>query len=240
MTSPVPLCDKHQLQVALAVVPDLLTAALRHAGAAVKPVPLPPEERAAVIAGAPPKPIGAYMGGAHGPVVYFADAGARVKIGFSTNLRNRLRSLSLQEKDVVLLLQGGLTLERALHDMFKKERIDSTEWFVKSDRLVSFIKSKLAELDLGASRGARGRVGLMVEPARKTAALASSQRTLAEWAVLAEPLYQKVLADDGKAPSGRALQDALRGSYPELDVPGSDRWGRKLRADVEKLIGGSA
>src|SRR4051812_2034828 len=74
MASPVPLCDKHQLQVALAIVPDVLTMALRHAGATVKPVPLPPEERAAVIAGASPRPVGAYMGGVHGPVVYFADA----------------------------------------------------------------------------------------------------------------------------------------------------------------------
>lgn len=144
MVEPVPLCDEHQLQVVVLVVPDLLTAAHRHAGAGVKPVPLPLEERAAVVAGAPPRPVAAYMGGTHGPVVYFADAGARIKIGFSTNLRNRIRSLSMQEKDVVLLLRGGLTLERALHDTFAKERIDSTEWFEKSDRLMSFIQSKLA------------------------------------------------------------------------------------------------
>lgn len=235
MTSPVPLCDEHQLQVALLVVPDILTAALRHAGSDVRPAPLPSEERSAVVAGARPKPVGAHMGGVHGPVVYFADTGARIKIGTSTNLRKRMRSLSLQEKDVVLLLQGGVMLERALHDTFAKERIDSTEWFAKSDRLMKFIQSKLADLGQphpGALRKQQKRA------ARSSAATADGRRTPAEWATLAEPLYRKFVADrDGKAPSGRVLQDSLRGAYPALSVPGSDRWGRNLRADVEKLIG---
>lgn len=146
MTDPVPLCEEHQLQIALAVTSDVLTAAFRQAAAGQRSALLPTEERAAVIAGACPKPVRAYMSGPHGPVVYFADSGARIKIGFSTNLRNRIRSLSLQEKDIVLLLQGGLTLERALHDTFAKERIDSTEWFTKSDRLMTFIRSKQASL----------------------------------------------------------------------------------------------
>lgn len=146
MTDPVPLCGEHQLQVALAIVPDILVAELRQASAGGRPVSLPAEERAAVIAGARPLPVRAHMGRPHGPVVYFADAGTRIKIGFSTSLRNRIRSLSMQEKDVVLLLEGGLTLERALHDTYAKERIDSTEWFTKSDRLMNFIGSKLAEL----------------------------------------------------------------------------------------------
>jgi len=147
MISLVPLCDEHQLQVALQVVPDLMVAALRHVRSGAKPVSLPPAERAAIIAGASPKPISAHMSGPHGPVVYFADGGSRIKIGFSTNLRSRIRSLSMQEKDVLLLLQGGLTLERALHATYDKERIDSTEWFAKSERLVAFIESKRAQLD---------------------------------------------------------------------------------------------
>jgi len=237
MTSPVPLCDGHQLQVALLIVPDILTAALRHAGSDLKPVPLPPEERSAVVAGARPKPVGAHMGGAHGPVVYFADTGVRIKIGTSTNLRKRLRSLSLQENDVVLLLQGGLMLERALHDTFKKERIDSTEWFAKSDRLMKFIQSKLADLGRPLSGAPHKQ---QKRATRSLGAAADGRRTPAEWATLAEPLYRKFVADhDGKPPTGRALQNALRGAYPALSVPGSDRWGRNLRADVEKLIGAS-
>lgn len=231
MTTPVPLCDKHQLQVALAVVPDILTTALRHAGAAVKPVPLPPEERAAVIAGAPPKPVGAYMGGAHGPVVYFADAGARIKIGFSTNLRNRLRSLSLQEKDVVLLLQGGLTLERALHDTFAKERIDSTEWFVKSERLVSLIEAKRKELG-GQPRQQQDQQ----RNASSASALAAAGRPLSEWANLALPLYQQYVADVGRPPSGpqlaKLMEAAGHGHIKEAR-------SRYIRNAAAKLAGSS-
>lgn len=155
MLDPVPLCDEDQLRIALHVVPDVLVAAFRQAGSGLKPAALAPAERAAVIAGASPRPVSAHMGGAHAPVVYFGDAGERVKIGFSTNLRNRIRSLSLQEKDVILLLQGGLTLERALQDSFAKERIDSTEWFAKSDRLMTFIQSKQADLGTQQQRKVR-------------------------------------------------------------------------------------
>lgn len=147
MIKPVPLCSRHQLQIALLVIPDVLTTAVRHAGIDMKPVSLAPEERAAIIAGAQPKPIKPYLSGVHGPVVYFIENGATVKIGHSTNLRNRVRSLSLQEKNVLLLLQGGLTLERALHATYEKERIDATEWFAKSDRLVAFIESKRGDLE---------------------------------------------------------------------------------------------
>src|SRR5216110_1292634 len=80
MTSPVSLCDRHQLQIALLVIPDVLATAFRQAGTDKRPVSLAPEERAAVIAGAQPKPIKAYMSGVHGPVVYFIDSGARIKI----------------------------------------------------------------------------------------------------------------------------------------------------------------
>lgn len=230
MTSPVPLCDEHQLQVALAVVPDILTTALRHAGATVKPVPLPPDERAAVIAGAHPRPAGAYMGGTHGPVVYFADAGSRIKIGFSTNLRNRIRSLSLQEKDVVLLLQGGLTLERALHDAFAKERIDSTEWFVKSERLMSFIDSKLRELTGQGSQQSNGQLRKPAVRLRKPSA--SARRSLPEWAKAALPLYQQHMAEVGRAPTApelvRLMADA---GYGEIKQARS----RYIRAAVAEL-----
>lgn len=233
MTSPVPLCDKHQLQVALAVVPDILTTAFRHAGAAAKPVPLPPEERSAVIAGAPPRPVGAYMGGAHGPVVYFADAGARIKIGFSTNLRNRLRSLSLQEKDVVLLLQGGLTLERALHDNFAKERIDSTEWFVKSDRLVNFIESKRRELGGQPRQQPQDR---LLKGTSSPSIAPAAGRPLSEWANLALPLYLQHVADVGRPPSGPQLAKLMEAAgYGHIKEARS----RYIRNAAAQLAGSS-
>lgn len=230
MTEPVPLCDEHQLQVVVLVVPDLLTAAHRHAGAAVKPIPLPPEERAAVVAGAPPRSVGAYMGGTHGPVAYFADAGARIKIGFSMNLRNRLRSLSLQEKDVALLLQGGLTLERALHDTFKKERIDSTEWFVKSERLMNFIEGKRRDLGGQTKRQAQQLNNPMPLPSTAPAA----GRSLSEWANLALPLYQQHMARTGRRPSAPELAKLMADAgYGEIKISRS----RYIRNAAAKLVG---
>lgn len=231
MASPVPLCDRHQLQVALAVVPDILTTALRHAGVALKPLPLPPEERAAVIAGAPARPVGAYMSGAHGPVVYFVDAGSRVKIGHSTNMRNRVRGLSLQQKDILLLLQGGLTLERALHDTFAKERIDSTEWFVKSERLVNFIESKRATLGSQPSRQLQKRRRKDVP---QPAVVSVGSRSLPEWANLALPLYQQHVADTGRAPSGPQLAKLMeQAGYGHIKESRS----RYIRRAAAKLAG---
>lgn len=231
MVAPVPLCDEHRLQVALLVVPDILTAALRHAGSDVKPAPLPPEERAAVVAGARPKPVGAHMGGVHGPVVYFADTGSRIKIGTSTNLRKRIRSLSLQDKDVVLLLQGGLMLERALHDTFAKERIDSTEWFAKSDRLMKFIDGKLKEIGGQSKQQAQ-------QGANKPSPIQRSERagarSLSEWANLALPLYRQHVAEVGRRPSGTELAKRMADAgYGEIREARS----RYIRNAAAKLAG---
>ncbi|HXF03438.1 MAG TPA: GIY-YIG nuclease family protein [Arthrobacter sp.] len=234
MTSPVPLCDGHQIQVALLVVPDILTAALRHAGSDLKPAPLPSEERSAVVAGARPKPVGAHMGGSHGPVVYFADTGARIKIGTSTNLRKRIRSLSLQEKDVVLLLQGGLMLERALHDTFAKERIDSTEWFAKSERLMKFIEGKRGELGVQPKQQPQRRVN-KPSPAPQTGR--AGARSLPEWANLALPLYQQYVAEVGRRPSGTELAKLMADAgYGEIKEARS----RYIRNAAAKLAEASA
>lgn len=236
MKDPVPLCDEHVLQIVLLAVPDLVATALRQAKAGMSPVTLAPDERAAVIAGARPRPIGAYLRGVHGPVVYFADSGNRIKIGHSTNLRNRIRSLSLQEKDIVLLLQGGLTLERALQANFAKERIDATEWFAKSDRLMGFIGSKLAELD------GRHRQKMQHQQRKRMAPSASngpSPSTIqsSRWAKLAEPLYRKFAAENnGATPSAPVLANLLRSAHPDLKIPASERSERIIRAATEALI----
>ena len=234
MVTPVPLCDEHRLQVALLVVPDVLTAALRHAGSDVRPAPLAPEERAAIVAGARAKPVGAYMGGVHGPVVYFADTGARIKIGTSTNLRKRIRSLSLQDKDVVLLLQGGLMLERALHDTFAKERIDSTEWFAKSERLMKFIEGKRGELGVQPKQQPQRRAN---KPSPTPQTGRAGARSLPEWANLALPLYQQYVAEVGRRPSGTELAKLMADAgYGEIKEARS----RYIRNAAAKLAEASA
>lgn len=238
MTDPVLLCDEHVLQIVLLAVPDLLTTALRQVKTGMSPVTLAPDERAAVIAGARPRPIGAYLRGTHGPVVYFADSGTRIKIGHSTNLRNRIRSLSLQEKDVVLLLQGGLTLERALQATFAKERIDTTEWFSKSERLMGFVDSRLAELNGRPRQKAQHQQRTRMASAVPAGPLKSVvQRPSVQWAELAMPLYRKFAAEhNGTTPSAPVLANLLRDAYPDLKVPGSERSERLIRAATEVLI----
>lgn len=93
---------------------------------------------------AKPMNIADSLTGAHPSAVYFIANGDRVKIGFTTNLKSRVATLSLRESDVLLLLRGEMDLERALHRRFAKERINNTEWFACSTRIRRFMTDKTA------------------------------------------------------------------------------------------------
>lgn len=237
MLEPVPLCDHHRLQVALLVTPDVLAEAMRLLGSAQAPRTLPDDERDALVAGSRALDVRAYLNvGMHGPIVYFIENGDRVKIGFSTNLRSRIQAFALQEKNVLMILGGGLTLERALHSVFATDRIDATEWFVKSERMVAFIDSKLADLNEQRSRTAQRqqRKHIMTAPRIDGA----GRRSPAGWAKLAAPLYQEYLdGHDGTAPSAPVLVRLLRDAHPDLLVPGSPRSERNIRSATEALLG---
>ncbi|MER7835318.1 GIY-YIG nuclease family protein [Streptomyces sp. NPDC096040] len=124
-TRPVPLCTPHRIEVAMGVVPD----ALRRAAGALDGAALGhlEERQARLVERARAVPV--ILAGAHAPRVYVIEHGHRVKIGYTTNLRDRLGSLCLRPSNVVLTLQGGLDLERALHAYFAPYRLDDTEWF---------------------------------------------------------------------------------------------------------------
>jgi len=200
MTRPVPLCDEHRVEVALSVTPEVLAASLRTIRSGLTSTSMSPDERRAMVAGARPLNIRKHVGGVHGPVVYFIENGQRIKIGYSTNLRSRYQALSLQEKDVQLLLQGGPTLERAFHASFAKARIDATEWFEPVPALTEYITRKQAEL---SELMARSRS----QPDRPKAAESSPAVSLLSDAILPPgPTYM-----DGKTIElkYRALWDAL-------------------------------
>lgn len=57
-------------------------------------------------------------------VVYFVQIGRHVKIGFTTNLRDRLRSFGTTAVaiDLLLVIPGTMSLERQLHDLLKEVR----------------------------------------------------------------------------------------------------------------------
>jgi hypothetical protein len=137
--TPVLLCTRHQLEVAASVLPNMLATALAHEerdaedGSATRndaqligrstAVPTPVDDK-------------------HPDVVYFAPNGGRIKIGYTGSLRRRLRTLSLRDDAVLLLLEGGESLERALHRKFAVCRIPGTEWFEMTPEILQFIADK--------------------------------------------------------------------------------------------------
>ncbi|NUS82687.1 MAG: GIY-YIG nuclease family protein [Streptomyces sp.] len=75
----------------------------------------------------------------HTPVVYFIRNGNRLKIGTTTDIKRRIRTLALRAENVVLVLDGGKPLERNLHKQFADLRIGNTEWFAYDGALINYI-----------------------------------------------------------------------------------------------------
>lgn len=77
--------------------------------------------------------------GKHAPLVYFIRNGNRIKIGTSTELKRRIRTLALRAENVALLHDGDRRLERQLHHQFADLRIGDTEWFALEAPLTDYI-----------------------------------------------------------------------------------------------------
>ena len=82
----------------------------------------------------------------HAPLVYFIRNGNRMKIGTSTELKRRIRTLALRAENVALLLDGDRRLERQYHDQFADLRISDTEWFAYEGALVDFVTAQIAHI----------------------------------------------------------------------------------------------
>jgi hypothetical protein len=80
----------------------------------------------------------------HQPLVYLLRNGNRIKIGTTTELKRRIRTLALRPENVVLLLDGGQQLERELHRRFARLRIGDTEWFAYDGPLIDFVHTENA------------------------------------------------------------------------------------------------
>ena len=73
--------------------------------------------------------------------VYFLEAGELIKIGFSRNLKNRLRTLqdALPYEGVLLhTIIGTERMEAFLHARFAADRVRG-EWFKRSAKLLEYI-----------------------------------------------------------------------------------------------------
>ncbi len=78
-------------------------------------------------------------------VVYYLRYADRVKIGTSSNPRQRLSAL--WHDDLLAFERGDRALERHRHEQFAQERFDRTEWFALSERLSAHIDSVRAGAD---------------------------------------------------------------------------------------------
>ncbi len=81
--------------------------------------------------------------------VYFAEAeDGRIKIGWSSDVMRRIHEIRKQEKQAVELIAcfpGLKPDELRMHAKFKEERIHpGHEWFRPSERLIAFLRGRLA------------------------------------------------------------------------------------------------
>jgi len=78
----------------------------------------------------------------HQSLVYFVEIGAYIKIGFTTNLRSRLKSFLTSSPRVKLLLAipGDRSLEKDLHRRLSDCRIDR-ELFSRDYRVTEFVSN---------------------------------------------------------------------------------------------------
>ena len=137
---PVALCNVHRIEVALAIVPDMLRNGLAESLADTAPAV---SARDDLVETAFATPIEGLLGGVHDSVVYFVANGGRVKIGYTTNLKSRISALALRTDSVLLALPGGAELERALHTRFAEHRNGDTEWFEMSPEIFHYASVRM-------------------------------------------------------------------------------------------------
>lgn len=75
-----------------------------------------------------------------GAIVYYLRIFDRIKIGYTTNLPQRLISLRVDATAVLVTEPGGLDMERRRHYEFAEERYGRREDFAPSDRLLAHIE----------------------------------------------------------------------------------------------------
>lgn len=74
----------------------------------------------------------------HASVVYFIEHGDLIKIGRSSNLKNRMQALSIPATCLLATTPGGPSLESELHLRFAAGRVHG-EWFSKTPDLMTYI-----------------------------------------------------------------------------------------------------
>lgn len=83
--------------------------------------------------------------GKHAPLVYFIRNGNRMKIGTTTDLKRRIRTLALREDNVALLVNGDQRVERGYHKQFAALRVGRTEWFAYEGALADYVTNHASQ-----------------------------------------------------------------------------------------------
>ncbi|MGK9148976.1 GIY-YIG nuclease family protein [Plantibacter flavus] len=78
-------------------------------------------------------------------VVYYLRHGDRIKIGTTTNPRQRFAAIWHDE--LLALERGDRHVERARHEQFATERLERSEWFTASSRLRRHVDSVARDVD---------------------------------------------------------------------------------------------
>lgn len=81
--------------------------------------------------------------GKHTPLVYFIRNGNRMKIGTTTELKRRIRTLALRPENVALLVEGDQRREREYHKQFAEHRIGNSEWFAYEGTLADYVHDQI-------------------------------------------------------------------------------------------------
>ncbi len=87
--------------------------------------------------------------GKHAPYVYFIRNGNRMKIGTTTDLKRRIRTLALRAENIALLFEGDQRREREFHKQFAEHRIGNTEWFAYEGDLADFVHERTVLINEG-------------------------------------------------------------------------------------------
>ena len=74
-------------------------------------------------------------------VVYYIQFGPGIKIGTTTNMKQRLNSFALPESAVLATEPGSYDLERSRHEFFADTRIPNTEIFTESPKIRKHIEA---------------------------------------------------------------------------------------------------
>lgn len=81
-------------------------------------------------------------------VVYYVRIGGYIKIGYTTKLRERMRSLRVDPDALLAIEPGGRDEERRAHAWFAPERIGRWENFEPSARLLAHVEALREQYDL--------------------------------------------------------------------------------------------